>query len=229
MRGLIALTCFWSAKKRNVPRQPVSPCLFCLVFFRSSGPALHQKQLRYVAVCWSTPPLPAWLPWRLVRTLSSMNYGTQMSSYQMGERNLHSSISPLKVACERWRIPSFGRSTGINVHCNADLAPSKVKKSLSRTKVMKWLFNQLSHFKKKKKQKGTWRNEWEDFHLPGAFDSNLVQGTEGCYWIALRRLMFAVQCLQPSWWLCVKYHSQWTVEIRLSFWRWSCSFIPETA
>lgn len=131
-RGLIALTCFWSAKKRNIPRQPVSPCLFCLLFFRSSGPALHQKQLRYVAVCWSTPLLPAWLPWRPVRTLSSMNYGTQMSSYQMGERNLHSSISPLKVACERWRIPSFGRSAGISVGFNADLTPSKVKKSLSQ-------------------------------------------------------------------------------------------------
>lgn len=190
MRGLIALTCFWSAKKRNIPRQPVSPCLF---FFRSSGPALHQKQLRYVAVCWSTPLLPAWLPWRPVRTLSSMNYGTQMSSYQMGARNLHSSISPLKVACELWRIPCLGRSTGINVRCNADVTPSKVKNLRAGLRL---LSGGITSCPFQKERKGTWRNGLRDFQMPGAFDSNLVQGTEGCYyWIASRRLMFAVQCL----------------------------------
>lgn len=127
VRGLIALTCFWSTKRWDLARQPVSLCLFSSCPCRSSGPALPPKQLRYVAACWSIPPLPAWLPWRPARTLSLMNYGTQMSSYQTGEINLHSSISPLKVARERWRIPSLGGSSRINVGCSADVTPSEVK------------------------------------------------------------------------------------------------------
>lgn len=112
MRGLIALTCFWSTKRREPARQRVSPCLCPCCPRRSSGPALPPKQSRYVAACWSTRPRPAWLPWRPARTLSSMNYGTQTSSYQTGEINLHSSISPLKVAWERWRSPSVRGSGG---------------------------------------------------------------------------------------------------------------------
>lgn len=127
MRGLIALTCFWSTKRRDHARQLVSPCLFSCCPRRSSGPALPPKQLRSVAACWSTPPPPAWLPWRPVRTLSSMNYGTQTSSYQTGEINLHSSTSPLKVAWERCRIPSLGGNSRINVGCNANATPSEVK------------------------------------------------------------------------------------------------------
>lgn len=138
MRGLIALTCFWSAKIKSTQTTCFSLLVLCLCFLtRSSGPALHQKRSRYVAACWSTPPLPAWHPWRPAPILSSMNYGTQTSSYQTGERNLHSSISPLKVASfkkQHWEKCSF---------VITQVTRSQKWKSPSREKV-RWICKQLS-------------------------------------------------------------------------------------
>lgn len=123
-RGLIALACCCSAKRRNIPRQLVSPCLFFLQVFRPRTPpeaiALCSRLLEYTPTARLTP-LEA-CAHSFFDELRDPNVKLPNGREKPALFNFTTQGS-----LQALRISALG-SAGISICCDARITLSKVKK-----------------------------------------------------------------------------------------------------